>query len=114
VRSLAVAARVAKGATAGAVLCCDGASRPLPGLDGDALLGDGAARVDVALSCLGDGEIFTRFRWPRGGRHAPDGHVRVTVLASGEEPSTSLQGKVILSPATDLRADAASWRCSGC
>jgi hypothetical protein len=112
-RSLAVAARVVKGTTAGAVLCCDGASRPLPGLDGDALLADGAARVAVALSCFGDGEIFTRFRWPRGGRHAPDGHVRVTVLASGEEPSTPA-GEGHPLPATDLRADAASWRCSGC
>src|SRR4051794_10662496 len=33
-RSLTAAARVVRGATAGAVLCCNGATGPLPGLDG--------------------------------------------------------------------------------
>jgi DNA-binding CsgD family transcriptional regulator len=102
-RSLAVAARVVKGATAGAVLCPDRATRPLPGLDGDPLLADGSVLVDLACSRLDEGQVFTSFLWPRGGRHAPDGHVRVTVLASGEDPSTSLLGTVVLSPATDLR-----------
>jgi DNA-binding CsgD family transcriptional regulator len=102
-RSLAVAARVVKGATAGAVLCCDRATRPLPGLDGDALLADGSALVDLACSCLDDGQPFASFLWPRGGRHAPAGHVRVSVLASGEEPPTGFLGTVVLSPATDLR-----------
>jgi DNA-binding NarL/FixJ family response regulator len=41
--------------------------------------------------------------WPRGGRHAPDGHVRVTVLAAPEEAPASLLGTVVLSPVTDLR-----------
>jgi DNA-binding CsgD family transcriptional regulator len=102
-RSLAVAARVVRGATAGAVLRLDGATRPLPGLDGDCLLADGSVLVDFARSCLGDGRPFTSFLWPRGGGHAPEGHVRASVLASGEEPSTGLLGAVVLSDANDLR-----------
>jgi DNA-binding CsgD family transcriptional regulator len=102
-RSLAAAARVVRGATAGAVLCCDSATRPLPGLDGDALLAEGSPVVTVARSCLDHGQVFASFLWPRGGRHAPDGHVRVTVLASPREASASLIGTVVLSPVTDLR-----------
>ncbi|HEY4631224.1 MAG TPA: helix-turn-helix transcriptional regulator [Blastococcus sp.] len=102
-RSLAVAARVVRGATAGAVLCCDGATRRLPGLDGDALLADGSPVVTIARSCIDDGQVYASYLWPRGGRHAPDGHVRVTVLAAPEEPSAGLLGTVVLSPVTDLR-----------
>jgi DNA-binding CsgD family transcriptional regulator len=101
-RSLAAAARVVRGATAGAVLCCGRANRPLPGLDGDALLVEGSPVVALARSCIDDGQVFASFLWPRGGRHAPDGHVRVTVLVSpGGTPS--MLGTVVLSPATDLR-----------
>jgi DNA-binding CsgD family transcriptional regulator len=102
-RSLAVAARVVKGATAGAVLCRDTATRPLPGLHDDPLLASGSALVALACSCLDDGQPYTSFLWPLGGPHAQDGHVRVTVLASGEDPSTGLLGTVVLSPAMDLR-----------
>src|SRR3954451_21315849 len=102
-RSLAVAARVVKGATAGAVLCCDRATRPLPGLDGEALLADGSPVVTMARSSIDDGQVFASSLWPRGGRHAPDGHVRVTVLAAPEEASAGLLGAVGLSPVTDLR-----------
>ncbi|MGY1634968.1 response regulator transcription factor [Geodermatophilus sp. SYSU D01186] len=102
-RSLAAAARVVRGAAAGAVLCRDGATRPLPGLDGDALLAEGSPVVSIARSCIDDGRVFASFLWPRGGRHAPDGHVRVTVLASPGEAPTSLLGTVVLSAVTDLR-----------
>lgn len=102
-RSLAAAAGVVRGATAGVVLRCDGAPRPLPGLDGDVLLAGGSALVGLACSRLDDGQLFTSFLWPRGGRHAPDGHVRVTVLASGDGPSTGLLGTVVLSPAADVK-----------
>jgi DNA-binding CsgD family transcriptional regulator len=102
-RSLAVAARVVQGATAGAVLCCDRRTRPLPGLDGDVLLADGSDLVDFACSRLDDGQVFASFLWPRGGRHAPGGHVRVSVLASTEDASVRLLGTVVLSPVTHLR-----------
>lgn len=102
-RSLAAAARVVRGATAGAVLCRDSATRPLPGLDGDALLGEGSPVVTVARSCIDEGQVFASFLWPCGGRHAPDGHVRVTVLASPTEAPASVLGTVVLSPVTNLR-----------
>ena len=102
-RSLAAAARLVRGATAGTVLCCNGATGPLPGLDGDALLAAGSPVVTIARSCIDDGQVFTSFLWPRGGRHAPHGHVRVTVLASPEEATPNLIGTVTLSPPTDLR-----------
>src|SRR3954453_17544907 len=102
-RSLAAAARVVRGATAGAVLCCNGATEPLPGLDGDALLAVGSPVVTAARSFVADGQVFASFLWPRGGRHAPDGHVRVTVLAAPEDVSAGLLGTVVLSPVTDLR-----------
>src|SRR3954464_12966841 len=102
-RSLAAAARVVRGATAGTVLCHDSATRPLPGLDGDALLAAGSPVVTIARSCIDDGQVFTSFLWPRGGRHTPDGHVRVTVLAAPDEAPASLLGTVVLSPVTDLR-----------
>jgi DNA-binding CsgD family transcriptional regulator len=102
-RSLAAAARLVRGATAGTVLCRGPATRPLPGLDGDALLAEGSPVVTIARSCIEDGQVFGSFLWPRGGRHAPDGHVRVTVLASPEEAAASPLGTVVLSPVTDLR-----------
>ena len=85
------------------MLCCDNGAQPLPGLDGDALLAVGSPVITIARSCIRDGQIFASFLWPRGGRHAPDGHVRVTVLASPEEATASLLGTVVLSPVTDAR-----------
>jgi DNA-binding CsgD family transcriptional regulator len=102
-RSLAAAARMVRGAAAGMVLWRGNAVRPLPGLDGDALITEGSPVVTLARSCIDDGQVFTSFLWPRGGRHAPDGHVRVTVLASPEEATANLIGTVVLSPVTDLR-----------
>ncbi|TFV51558.1 LuxR C-terminal-related transcriptional regulator [Blastococcus sp. TF02A_35] len=102
-RSLAAASRVVRGATAGTVLYRYGATRPLPGMDGDALLAQGSPVIALAHSYIDDGQVFASFLWPRGGRHAPDGHVRVTVLASPEKTAASLLGTVVLSPVTDLR-----------
>jgi DNA-binding CsgD family transcriptional regulator len=102
-RSLAAAARVVRGAAAGAVLCCDGATGRLPGLDGDPLLAEGSPVLTIARSCVDDGQVYASFLWPRGGRHAPDGHVRVTVLASPDGAAARLLGTVVLSPVTDLR-----------
>jgi DNA-binding CsgD family transcriptional regulator len=102
-RSLAAAARLVRGATAGTVLCRGGATQPLPGMDGDALLAEGSPVVTAACSCIDDGQVFASFLWPRGGRHAPDGHVRVTVLAGPGEAPASVLGTVVLSSATELR-----------
>lgn len=102
-RSLAAAARVVRSASAGTVLCCDSTTRPLPGLDGDALLAESSPVITIARSCVVEGRVFASFLWPRGGRHAPAGHVRVTVLASPGEASERLLGAVVLSPVTALR-----------
>lgn len=103
-RPLAAAARLVRGALAGAVLCSAGSTRPLPGLDGDALLAGGSPVIRFARSCIDDGQVFASFLWPRGGRHAPDGHVRVTVLADPGEAPTGVVGAVVLSPVPDLHA----------
>ena len=102
-RSLAAAARVVRGATAGAVLCRGSGTQPLPGLNGDTLLTEGSPIVTTARSYIDDGQVFASFLWPRGGRHAPDGHVRVTVMAGPGEAPASVSGMVVLSPVTDLR-----------
>ena len=85
------------------MLYCNGATRPLPGLACDALLAEGSPVVTIARSCIDDGRVYSSFLWPCGGRHAPDGHVRVTVLASPRDIPASVLGTVVLSPASDLR-----------
>jgi DNA-binding CsgD family transcriptional regulator len=102
-RSLAAAARVVKGAIAGAVLCCRGATGTLPGLDGDPLLAEGSPVLTIARSCIDNGQAYASFLWPCGGHHTPDGHVRVTVLASPDGAVAGLLGTVVLSSVTDLR-----------
>jgi len=46
--------------------------------------------------------VCSSFLWPVGGPHAPDGHVRVTVLAAPEDVPPGLSGLALLSPATEL------------
>jgi DNA-binding CsgD family transcriptional regulator len=64
---------------------------------------EGSPVVTLARASIEEGQVFTSFLWPRGGRHAPDGHVCVTVLAAPEEASAHWVGTVVLSPVTDLR-----------
>lgn len=102
-RSLAAAARVVRGAEAGVVLGRDGATKRLPGLANDSLLADGSGVLSAARAALRGGHSFTSFLWPRGGRHAPDGHVRVTVLSRTDDVPDVWPGMALLSPAKDLR-----------
>ena len=102
-RSMLTAARLVQGAAAGVVVCRDGGIAPLPGLTDDALLARGSAVLGAARAAIRDGQVYTSFLWPRGGRHAPDGHVRVTVLTGTDDVRTVLTGMVLLSPAGDLR-----------
>jgi DNA-binding NarL/FixJ family response regulator len=92
-----------QGATAGVVLCKDGSTAPFPGLGDDALLVERSPVLDAARTALRRGQVYTSFLWPRGGRHAPDGHTRVTVLISTDDVARLLPGMVLLSPAGDLR-----------
>jgi DNA-binding CsgD family transcriptional regulator len=101
-RSLLTAARLVQGATAGVVLCRDGGTVPLPGFVEDGLLAKGSAVVDAARRAIRSAHVYASFLWPRGGRHAPDGHVRVTVLGSTDDVPSVLTGMLLLSPAGDL------------
>ncbi len=102
-RHLAAAAQLLDGATAGAVLYRRGENGGLPGLGVDALLGAGSPLLRVARSLLGGGRPFCSFLWPRGGRHAPDGHTRVVVLADEQHSSASVLGAVVLTAVTSCR-----------
>jgi DNA-binding CsgD family transcriptional regulator len=102
-RSLLTAARLVQGATAGVVLCAGGGTAPLPGLAGEVLLGVGSPVMDAARGVAAGRQVYASFLWPRGGRHAPHGHVRVTVLTSIDDVPSMLTGMVLLSPAGDLR-----------
>ena len=101
-RSLLDAARLVHGATAGTVLCIDGETQRLPGLDRDPLLTLGSPILAVALVRIADGRVYSSFLWPRGGWHAPHGHTRVTVLVAPEDGSGVACGAVLLSPSPDL------------
>jgi DNA-binding CsgD family transcriptional regulator len=102
-RSLRVTAQLAHGATAGAVLRTDGATQPLPGLAGHALLDEGSPVLVVARKALGAGEVHRTFLWPVGGCDAPGDHVRVTVLATTEDAPDTILGMAMLSPAPSRR-----------
>jgi len=85
------------------MLSRDGGSAALPGFGDDALLARGSPVLDAARTAIGSGQVYASFLWPRGGRHAPDGHVRVTVLMDTDAVSRVVSGVVLLSPAGDLR-----------
>jgi DNA-binding CsgD family transcriptional regulator len=102
-RALRTAASLVRGAAAGVVLRRDGGATPLPGLGDDALLAGGSPILDAARAAIRARQVYTSFLWPRGGRHAPDGHVRVTVLTGTDDVFRVLPGMVLLSPPGDLR-----------
>jgi hypothetical protein len=98
-RSLLIAARLVRGATAGVVLRADGSCQVLPGLQVDALLVAHSPVLAAARERIGDGSLYSSFLWPLGGSHAPGGHVRVTVLAAPEDAAPWLTaGRRVLQP----------------
>jgi DNA-binding CsgD family transcriptional regulator len=101
-RSLVATARLVRGATAGLVLHADGSSEALPGLADHPLLAGDSPVVATATAMIRAGQVYTHFLWPRGGSHAPDGHVRVTAVAGTEDLPCTLLGTVLLSPPPDL------------
>jgi DNA-binding CsgD family transcriptional regulator len=101
--SLLTAARLVRGATAGRILRCDLRTQPLLEMDGDPLLEVGSPVLTVAWGRLADGQMFSSFLWPRGGWHAPAGHVRVSVVAAPQDVTAAgLGGLVLLSALPDL------------
>jgi DNA-binding CsgD family transcriptional regulator len=103
IRSLSAAARLVRGASAGVVLHEDGGTEALPGLRSHGLLAAGSPAVAVARAAIDAGQLYTSFLWPLGGRHAPRGHLRITVLAGTEDVPAFLTGTVLVSPPGDLR-----------
>lgn len=103
IRSLVAAARLVQGATAAVVLRTDDGETALPGLDSHPLLAPRSPALEVARAAIGAGHVYTSFLWPQGGRHAPDGHTRVTAMTCTEDVPPHLTGIVLVSPAGNLR-----------
>jgi DNA-binding CsgD family transcriptional regulator len=101
-RSLALAARLVKGGQAGVVLHEHGGTEVLPGLSDHPLLAVGSPALAAARAALAAGQRCSSFLWPLGGRHAPDGHARITALARCEDLPASLTGTVLVSPPGEL------------
>lgn len=91
------------GASAGAVLNVDGEIELLPGLPEHELLAAGSPVLALARAEVAAGHVHRTFLWPLGGRHAPEGYARVTVLASPAGAPDRVSGLVLLSPPGDLR-----------
>src|SRR3954452_21298743 len=102
-RYLTTAAGLVQGARGGVVLHADGEIAPLPGLDGHGLLAAGSPALIAAREQLAAGWHYTSFLWPLGGRHAPHGHLRLTVMAPPADLPLHLTGLVLVSPPGDLR-----------
>jgi DNA-binding CsgD family transcriptional regulator len=102
-RSLLPAARLVRGATAGVVLHADGGTDVLPGMRYHPLLAAGSSALHHARAAIAAGYIYTSFLWPLGGRHAPDGHARVTALAVTDDIPAGLTGMALVSSAGNLR-----------
>jgi DNA-binding CsgD family transcriptional regulator len=91
------------GASAGTVLNVGGDVELLPGLAEHELLAADSPVLAMARAEVAAGHVHRTFLWPLGGRHAPEGHVRVTVLASPADAPARVSGMVLLSPPGDLR-----------
>ena len=95
-------ARLVRHPTAGAVLRSDRRTEPLAGLVGDPLLAVDSPVITLAAARLADGQVYSSFLWPLGGRHAPGGHVQVTVIAAPGDLPRVVDGVVVLSTQPDL------------
>jgi DNA-binding CsgD family transcriptional regulator len=102
-RSLLPAARLVQGATAGVVLRADGGRDVLPGMGDHPLLATDSPALHLARAAIAAGHVYTSFLWPLGGRHAPDGHARITALAGSEDLPAVLMGTALVSPSGNLR-----------
>jgi DNA-binding CsgD family transcriptional regulator len=102
-RSLLPAARLVQGAAAGVLLRGDGATQTLPGLTDHELFQPDSAVLRLAQHALSAGRLHTTFLWPLGGDHAPQGHLRLTVLRTTADVPAIVTGMLFVSPSGDLR-----------
>jgi hypothetical protein len=56
----------------------------------------------AACAHLAAGRVPRSSPWPVGGRHAPEGHLRITALTLPADLPVHLAGVVLVSPADDL------------
>jgi DNA-binding CsgD family transcriptional regulator len=101
-RAMLVLAHVVRGVTGGVVMRADGTTGGLPGLADDPLLTTGSPVVLAARARIASGQVWSSFLWPCGGGHAPDGHARITVVASAEDVPRTVVGVITVSLAGDL------------
>ncbi|MDT4894161.1 MAG: hypothetical protein QOE97_3196 [Pseudonocardiales bacterium] len=102
-RTLTMTVGLVRGASAGVVVRVDGSTQSLPGLPGHPLLVHGAPVLQAAWERIETERPYSSFLWPLGGSHAPDGHARITVVASPSDVPLLLAGVVLLSPNADTR-----------
>jgi DNA-binding CsgD family transcriptional regulator len=101
-QSLAAAAQLVRSADAGVVIRADGGIDPLPGMGGHELFVPGSPALAVARAELDAGRLHRSFLWPLGGRHAPRGHARITVLARTQDLPVRIVGIALVSQPVDL------------
>ena len=100
-RSIAAAARLVHGASAGVVLTRAGQPLPLPGLPTAPLLAAGSAVLAAAARQLAGGG-YAGFLWPAPGPDPAAGHVRVTTLGCAALPPHHLVAVVTVNRPRDL------------
>ena len=101
-RTVAAAAQLVGGASAGVVLTLAGRPLPLPGLPTHPLLREGSTVLTVAAR-LAAGRPHAVFLCPQAVPHPGAGHLRVTVLGCPTQPPHHLVAAVVLAPPGDLR-----------
>lgn len=101
-RSMLATSRIVQGATAGVVLLPDGGTQPLPGLEDHELLAADSPVVDLAWMTLLAGQVYKTFMWPSPDGSPSGGHVRISVLASGELSALVL-GAILVTPDVECR-----------
>jgi DNA-binding CsgD family transcriptional regulator len=69
---------------------------------GHELFVPGSPAPAVARAELDAGGLHRSFLWPLGGRHAPGGHVRITVLPRAQDLPVRIVGIAIVSHPGDL------------
>jgi DNA-binding CsgD family transcriptional regulator len=101
--SVAALAGVVRDAAAGVVVTRAGAVEPLPGIPGHRLLHPPSDVLDIVREQFDSGLSVTSFVWPLAAT-SPSAPmiVRVTGLATANQPMRYLSGIVILSAAGDL------------
>jgi len=102
-RSITRVAGIVGDAQAGVVLTRARDPLPLPGLPTHPLLDVGSDVLNAAAERLTAGRVYSSFLCPYAAMDAPDGHVRITMLACPLDSPQDMVAVVLVSPPGDLR-----------